>query len=91
MTKYMIALSVFLAVCVGLALWRVDVLVKENTRLEIEKNECLEDKEEYKNAQVASSKLIKELRLEGAKQSPDVDCNNVALPEYVIRVFDKLK
>lgn len=91
MTKYMIALSVFLAVCVGLALWRVDVLVKENTRLEIEKNECLKDKEGYKNAQMASSKLVKELRTERVKQSADVDCYNFALPEYVTGVFEQLK
>lgn len=91
MTKYMIALAVFLAVCVGLALWRVDALTKQNARLEIEKKACLEEKEGYKNAQVSSSKLIKKLRTERVKQSPVVDCSDVALPEYVIRVFDQLK
>ena len=34
----MIALCVFLAVCVCLALWRVDYLTKQNTQLETEKN-----------------------------------------------------
>ena len=91
MTKYMIALAVFLAVCVGLALWRIDCLTKENARLEIEKKACLEEKEGYKNAQVSSSKLIKKLRTERVKQSSAVDCSDVALPEYVIRVFDQLK
>jgi hypothetical protein len=76
---------------VGLALWRVDVLTKENSRLETEKNACIEEREGYKNAQISSSKLIKELRLEKVKQTSDVDCYTVALPEYVIRVFDKLK
>lgn len=38
MTKYMIALCVFLAVCVSLALWRVNYLTKQNTQLETEKN-----------------------------------------------------
>lgn len=38
MTKYMIGLCVILAVCVALALWRVDYLTKKNTALEIEKN-----------------------------------------------------
>ena len=91
MTKYMVALAVFLTVCVGLALWRIDCLIKENTTLEIEKNECLKDKEEYKNAQVSSSKLIKTLRLERSKQSAVVDCSDTPLPEYVVRVFDQLK
>lgn len=91
MTKYMVAFSVFLAVCAGLALWRVDVLTKENARLEAEKKACLDEKEGYKNAQISSSKLIKELRSERAKHTSVVDCHNYALPEYVIRVFDQLK
>ena len=49
MTKYMVAFSVFLVVCVGLALWRVDYLTKQNARLEAEKTACLEEKENYKN------------------------------------------
>lgn len=91
MTKYIVALCVFLAVCVGLALWRVDVLTKENARLETEKNACLDEKEGYKNAQISSSKLIKELRSERVKQTSVVDCHTFALPEYVIRVFEQLK
>ena len=91
MTKYIVALCAFLAVCVGLALWRVDVLTKENARLETEKNACLDEKESYKNAQISSSKLIKELRSERAKQTSVVDCYNYALPEYVGRVFEQLK
>ena len=91
MTKYIVALCVFLAVCVGLALWRVDVLTKENARLETEKNACLDEKESYKNAQISSSKLIKELRSERVKQTSVVDCYNYALPEYVVRVFEQLK
>lgn len=91
MTKYMVAFCVILVVCVGLALWRVDYLTKQNARLEAEKNACIEEKENYKNAQVSSSKLIKELRSEKAKLNTNIDCYNVALPEYVIRVFDKLK
>ena len=91
MTKYMVALAVFLTVCVGLALWRIDCLIKENTTLEIEKKACLEDKEEYKNAQVSSSKLIKKLRSEQVKQSTVEDCSNIALPAYVMGVFSELK
>ena len=91
MTKYIVAFSVFLVVCVGLALWRVDVLTKENTRIETEKKACLDEKEGYKNAQISSGKLIKELRSERAKQTSVVDCHNYALPEYVIRVFEQLK
>lgn len=91
MNKIMITLCVFLALCVGLALWRVDVLTKRNATLETEKKACIEEKEGYKNAQISSSKLIKELRSEKAKLNNNIDCYNVALPEYVIRVFDKLK
>lgn len=91
MTKYVVAFSVFLVVCVGLALWRVDVLTKENARLETEKKACLDEKESYKNAQISSSKLIKTLRSERAKQTSVVDCHTFALPEYVVRVFDQLK
>jgi hypothetical protein len=91
MTKFMIALSVFLAVCVGLALWRVDALTKQNTRLETEKKACLDEKEGYKNAQISSSKLIKTLRSERVKQASVVDCHSFALPEYVVRVLEQLK
>ena len=91
MTKYIAILCAFLAVCVGLALWRVDALTKQNARLETEKKACLDEKESYKNAQISSSKLIKELRSERAKQTSVVDCYNYALPEYVVRVFEQLK
>lgn len=91
MTKYMVALALFLTLCVGLSLWKIDSLVRENTTLEIEKNACLEEKEEYKNAQVSSSKLIKKLRTEQVKQSPVEDCSNIALPSYVMGVFSELK
>ena len=87
----MVAFSVFLVVCVGLALWRVDYLTKQNAKITLERNTCIEEKENYRNAQVSSSKLIKELRSEKAKLNTNIDCYNVALPEYVIRVFDKLK
>ena len=91
MTKYIAILCAFLVVCVGLALWRVDYLTKQNARLEAEKNACIEEKENYKNAQISSSKLIKELRSERVKQTSVVDCYNYALPEYVGRVFEQLK
>lgn len=91
MTKYIIAIAVFLAIALGLSLWRVDNLTKKNTKLEIEKNTCLEEKENYKNAQISSSQLIKELRVKRVEQSPVVDCSNTPLPEYVIGVFSKLK
>ena len=91
MTKYIAILCAFLAICVGLSLWRVDVLTKQNARLETEKKSCLDEKEGYKNAQISSSKLIKELRSERAKQTSVVDCDNYALPDYVVRVFEQLK
>ena len=91
MTKYIVALCVFLAVCVGLSLWRVDVLTKQNARLETEKKACLDEKESYKNAQISSSKLIKELRKKALADKPVVDCFNSPLPEYVVRVFEQLK
>ena len=86
--KYIIIL---LSVLVGLAFWRVDYLTRQNTSLEIEKKAYLQDMEGYKNAQISSSKLIKELQSAKAKQKVDTDCSDTPLPEYVIRVFDKLK
>lgn len=86
--KYII---IVLAILAGLALWRVDYLTKENVTLEIEKKTYLDEMEGYKNAQISSSKLIKELQSAKAQSKTDTDCSDTPLPEYVIRVFDKLK
>ena len=91
MTKYIAILCAFLAVCVGLALWRVDVLTKQNARLETEKKACLDEKESYKNAQISASIKIKELRKKAIADKPVVDCYNSPMPEYVVRVFEQLK
>ena len=80
-----------LGVLLGLACWRIDALTKQNAVLETEVKTLIKEKESYKDAQISSSKLIKELRIERAKQSPNVDCSSIALPEYVVRVFDQLK
>ena len=76
---------------VGLAYWRIDYLTRQNATLKAERDVCLNQREEDKNAQISSSKLIKELRSSKAQPTSVVDCDNVALPEYVVRVFDKLK
>ena len=86
--KYIIIL---LSVLVGLAFWRVDYLTRQNTSLEIEKKTYLDEMEGYKNAQISSSKLIKELQSAKVQSKTDTDCSDTPLPEYVIRVFDKLK
>ena len=86
--KYLV---IVLAVLAGLALWRVDYLTKKNMTLEIEKKTNLDEMEGYKNAQISSSKLIKELQSAKAQSKTDTDCSDIALPEYVVRVFDKLK
>ena len=86
--KYIVIL---LSILVGLAYWRVDYLTRQNTSLEIEKKTYLDEMEGYKNAQISSSKLIKELQSAKAEQKVDTDCSDIPLPEYVIRVFDKLK
>lgn len=86
--KYIIIL---LSVLVGLAFWRVDYLTKKNVTLEIEKKTYLDEMEGYKNAQISSSKLIKELQSAKAQSKTDTDCSDTPLPEYVVRVFDKLK
>lgn len=91
MTKYIAILCAFLAVCVGLALWRVDVLTKQNARLETEKKACLDEKESYKNAQISASIKIKELRQKALADKPVVDCYNSPMPEYIVRVFEQLK
>ena len=86
--KYIIIL---LSILVGLAFWRVDYLTRQNTSLEIEKKTYLDEMEGYKNAQISSSKLIKELQSAKAQSKTDTDCSDTPLPEYVVRVFDKLK
>jgi cell division protein FtsB len=86
--KYIV---IVLSVLVGLAFWRVDYLTKQNTTLELEKKAYLQDMEGYKNAQISSSKLIKELQSAKAQSKTDTDCSDTPLPEYVTRVFDKLK
>jgi hypothetical protein len=86
--KYIIIL---LSVLVGLAFWRVDYLTRQNTSLEIEKKTYLDEMEGYKNAQISSSKLIKELQSAKVQSKTDTDCSDTPLPEYVVRVFDKLK
>lgn len=86
--KYIIIL---LSVLVGLAFWRVDYLTRQNTSLEIEKKTYLDEMEGYKNAQISSSKLIKELQSAKVQSKTDTDCSDTPLPEYVTRVFDKLK
>lgn len=82
---------IILAVLAGLAFWRVDYLTKQNTKLELEKKTFLDEMEGYKNAQISSSKLIKELQSAKAQSKADTDCSDTPLPEYVVRVFDKLK
>jgi hypothetical protein len=69
----------------------VDYLTKKNVTLEIEKKTYLDEMEGYKNAQISSSKLIKELQSAKAQSKTDTDCSDTPLPEYVTRVFDKLK
>ena len=86
--KYLV---IVLSVLVGLAFWRVDYLTRQNTSLEIEKKTFLDEMEGYKNAQISSSKLIKELQSAKAQSKTDTDCSDTPLPEYVVRVFDKLK
>ena len=86
--KYIV---IVLSILVGLAFWRVDYLTKKNVTLEIEKKTYLDEMEGYKNAQISSSKLIKELQSAKAQSKTDTDCSDTPLPEYVVRVFDKLK
>ena len=91
MTKYIAILCAFLAVCVGLALWRVDVLTKQNARLETEKKACLDEKESYKNAQISASIKIKKLRQKALADKPVVDCYNSPMPKFVVDELSKLK
>ena len=86
--KYIV---IVLSILVGLAFWRVDYLTRQNTSLEIEKKTYLDEMEGYKNAQISSSKLIKELQSAKVQSKTDTDCSDTPLPEYVVRVFDKLK
>ena len=73
MTKYIAILCVFLAVCAGLALWRVDVLTKQNTTLEIEKNSLTMEIERRNKDVLALSNRKKELEQAAANDEVNFD------------------
>lgn len=53
---------------------------------------CLTSVEAQKNAEISSSKLIKELRLKIAKtEKVDCDCWNAPLPDAFVELQTKLK
>ena len=52
---------------------------------------CETQLKEKTDAQISSSKLIKELRKKALADKPVVDCYNSPMPEYVGRVFEQLK
>ena len=54
-------------------------------------NSCLKEKEDYKNAQISSSNLIKKLREEALKEKPTVDCYNSTLPDSFRELLSQLK
>lgn len=66
---------------------------KEITRLDTLLQAVETEKEEYKNAQIASSELVKTLRLKVVELNDNdtVDCFNVVMPGEYRQLLDQLK
>jgi hypothetical protein len=52
---------------------------------------CETQLKEKTDAEISSSKLIKELRQKALADKPVVDCYNSPMPEYVVSELSKLK
>jgi cell division protein FtsB len=87
--KYLIAVIVFLAfVCVYLN-FRVDILKKENIRLESEKNALISNIKEYKKNEVAANNEIKKLRNKISVDKKALNWYNSKLPDTIINELHK--
>ena len=87
MGKYILILILLCITLFSWALWERDnkITYKNNY------NSCLQEKEDYKNAQISSSKLIKKLREEASKDKPPVDCYNSPMPDSIRELLINLK
>lgn len=56
-----------------------------------EHKQCLQDLKGKIDAEISSSKLIKELRQKALADKPAVDCYNSPMPDYVVDELSKLK
>lgn len=85
--KYLIAIIVFLAiVCIYLN-FRVDILKKENIRLESEKNALISNIKEYKKNEVAANNEIKKLRNKISVDKKALDWYREPLPKNIYDVI----
>lgn len=64
-----------------------DALASEKTA----RKQCENQLKEKKDAEISSSKLIKELRQKAEQYKPVVDCFHSRMPDYVINELSKLK
>lgn len=87
--RYLIAIIVFLAlVCVYLN-FRVDILKKENTRLESENNTFISNIKEYKKDAMAANNEIKEHRKKISVDKMALDWYNSKLPDAIVDELHK--
>lgn len=56
-----------------------------------EHKQCLQDLKGAQDAEISSSRKIKELRQKALADKPVVDCYNSPMPEYVVSELSKLK
>lgn len=87
MGKYILIL---ILLCIALFSWAIH---ERDNRITYENNynSCLREKENYKNAQISSNKLIKELREEVSKNNNSMDCYNSPMPDSIRELLLKLK
>ena len=55
------------------------------------RKQCEQELKGAKDAEISSSKLIKELRKKAEQDTPVVDCYHSRMPDYVIEQLQKLK
>lgn len=93
MTKYLLIACVVLGAACAFLYNGYEGRGKEIARLETQIKALETEKEGYKNAQVSSSEIIKNLRLEVAKlnNKPVVDCYNSVMPDEYRKLLEQLK
>lgn len=87
--KYIVIITVFLAVVSCYLNFKVDALEKDNKRLEAEKNSLISNIEEYKKNEMAANNTIKELRKKISVDKTALYWYNSKLPDTIIDELHK--
>lgn len=86
--KYILGLAVLMSVWCYYLNYRIDVLKKENTTLQAEKNSLCDTIREYKNAQVEANNEIKNLRKKISVDKTALDWYREPLPKNIYDVIN---